>query len=182
MPRHPPCTLSSLTTFIDHRHVTPQNPEPQLRGELTFADPIPAFRRAPAGVRVRFDPPDSLRTKTLAYASCSGASRLERIAINNGSISPKRCSTTSFTPAGTEKPNLHPAGERCREDSIRYLPSDKTLNLYSLVKEPPAIFAGALTRRLEHDKFFPRVRASMLNDISRLVRTRDRTPRTTFRL
>ena len=35
MPRHPPCTLSSLTTFIDHRHDQPQEeltPEPVSTG------------------------------------------------------------------------------------------------------------------------------------------------------
>ena len=33
MPRHPPCTLSSLTTFIDHRH-DPSGEELAL-GEVT---------------------------------------------------------------------------------------------------------------------------------------------------
>ena len=37
MPRHPPYTLSSLTTFIDHRHVESQCPLSTVLGELTFA-------------------------------------------------------------------------------------------------------------------------------------------------
>ena len=37
MPRHPPYTLSSLTTFIDHRHVESQCLLSTVLGELTFA-------------------------------------------------------------------------------------------------------------------------------------------------
>src|SRR5678815_4280745 len=36
MPRHPPCTLSSLTTFTDHRHETGQHaPIPPAGGRAT---------------------------------------------------------------------------------------------------------------------------------------------------
>src|SRR5437016_1300714 len=49
MPRHPPYTLSILTTFIDHRQGEPQGPQPYLRGELTFANSAMAFRVTPSG-------------------------------------------------------------------------------------------------------------------------------------
>src|SRR2546423_2465556 len=53
MPRHPPYTLSSLTTFIDHRHGLPQTPKLPSRWELTTATLSLALRPAPAGVLVR---------------------------------------------------------------------------------------------------------------------------------
>ena len=64
MPRHPPYTLSSLTTFIDHRHrclIPPANPCGRTCGHRS-----PLARRA-----------DEDETN-----------------VDNGSHSPKRCSTT----------------------------------------------------------------------------------------
>ena len=85
MPRHPPCTLSSLTTFIDHRH-------DQLEEELT---PEPVISgRADNGTNDQYCvlkfchrmKPTHLRTRA------TGELR-----------SPKRCSTT---PTRTERPKM----------------------------------------------------------------------------
>ena len=78
MPRHPPYTLSSLTTFIDHRHGESQGLPSTVLGELTFALPTPVFLIHPSG-----------RAGTVPIQNSW--------LINNGSISPKRCSTTSFS-------------------------------------------------------------------------------------
>jgi hypothetical protein len=65
MPRHPPYTLKSLTTFIDHRHT---NPRSKLRG----------FHQGVVNGRSPYDHFHDRKHCT----------------INNESISPKRCSTT----------------------------------------------------------------------------------------
>ena len=101
MPRHPPYTLSSLTTFIDHRHGGFAIADLLSRLELTAA----SFGRL-IQTRSRQGVPDTVQT------------------INNGSISPKRCSTTSFTrPERKNQTRTLATGrrERCREDSIRHL-------------------------------------------------------------
>jgi hypothetical protein len=57
MPRHPPYTLSSLTTFIDHRHVESQCQLSTVLGELTFAHSRAVFLIHLAGRAKRFPHP-----------------------------------------------------------------------------------------------------------------------------
>src|SRR5687768_2053953 len=91
MPRHPPYTLSSLTTFIDHRHA-------------------------------RFVP----RLKPWASARLTGRGETVQT-INNGSRSPKRCSTI---PARRKNSNIGVGitplqGPASRCDPVR-APPDET--------------------------------------------------------
>ena len=116
MPRHPPYTLKSLTTFIDHRHPPP----PGLRSQVVTD---------PQGVR-------------------NGCNSNGRCAINNGSLSPKRCSTTS----ARQKDQSSGGGSTLAGADIAEVSSfqmNLLLNLknHSLVKErPPPDSVGSSPR------------------------------------
>ena len=102
MPRHPPYTLSILTTFIDHRHGRRQGTARIPAWELTTTHPGPLFLADLSG-----------RAETVPDSDACTPGTGE---INNGSISPKRCSTTSLIPAcKTEKPQTKTGRRGCRE-------------------------------------------------------------------
>lgn len=79
MPRHPPCTLSNLTTFIDHRQA------------------VSGKRRATSDEfsLTTFHSPLSTSSFHRAGGGCFGPSAFAYIPkqINKGHLSPKRCST-----------------------------------------------------------------------------------------
>ena len=97
MPRHPPCTLSSLTTFIDHRHRPRAWPTTSRTSGLRSDHP-----QASAGTSVR----TSTRDTPIA------SSRSTRPTGRHRSSSPKRCSTTR--PAKTKRPSRRPRGSSSR--------------------------------------------------------------------
>ena len=88
MPRHPPYTLSSLTTFIDHRHRrTPY-------GERCIATLTPS--------RLRGGKPDRYTTIRQALQATHGRRAREVQRINNGSVFAKKVLDDCIHP--TEKP------------------------------------------------------------------------------
>ena len=68
MPRHPPCTLSSLTTFIDHRRrsSTMLSSRQKVLDDTRLTERPGLFPSAGAGIAVRFDPPKPAQAPTPA--------------------------------------------------------------------------------------------------------------------
>src|SRR5689334_15217194 len=110
MPRHPPYTLSILTTFIDHRHGGSLCPaQTTTQGELPFARPTPGFQTHPSG-----------RAGTVQT-------------INNGSIRQKGARRHLRYDSPDGKTKLWVSPRRCRViQSEHGRSSEKILNLYSL--------------------------------------------------
>ena len=143
MPRHPPCTLSSLTTFIDHRpypgRISPYKrstmDQINLTGFCLLIAPNAAFatptRLAPV-----------LRQKGARRSS--GQDRKdqwsEKTTVHTGGLSPHTPNTSRRIAVYRDLPN----GGYHQQASQNLL-----LNLYSLVKEHP----GSKPLGNEHDRF-----------------------------
>jgi hypothetical protein len=77
MPRHPPCTLSSLTTFIDHRHKIKEarsqkreaGRKTSLRRHTASEPPTPPIR--PQGSGKRYERPIMGQINTRRASNCS---------------------------------------------------------------------------------------------------------------
>ena len=118
MPRHPPCTLSSLTTFIDHRHGVCDMRLQTRQEELTPPDQQPPLSDPPAGELVRY------KRLITGHNRQKGARRLL----------PDR-----KTKMGRESQRFHASSVN---DALTFEPR------HSLVKEHPALMGSSRLRPL----------------------------------
>jgi hypothetical protein len=108
MPRHPPYTLSSLTTFIDHRHVESQGLPSSALGELTFARTKAVFLIHLTG-----------RVKRFPYLPCLTWVGYRR-SITDRFLAKKVLDDILHSNWPTEKPKFWPADEDVAKVSIRF--------------------------------------------------------------
>ena len=124
MPRHPPCTLSSLTTFIDHRpypgRVSPY--ERPIMGQINIRDGLltcssPPLLRGYCPLRSKGDSRPSIRQKGARRSSgqdrkdqgARGGFKSANTKIQAGrSQSIETCHAGGYQHAGLSKPFVEP--------------------------------------------------------------------------